>query len=225
MSKLLLRHFFRMKFNIIQQRKNFIGRITNAQWTAFSFFILFYFILQIHPTNNYLGLVLGFLTIGLFSLIVYTMFDYEKLNANYIGDLIFEEEHLLINNEKITYHEIQKMELFTNHYKGEGRYPGSNGFFGPWNYIGKNNHLKIKCLDQRIFNIEFQILSHQDLKKINEFYAKLLLDEKISLYSHSLHHLPSAIKQTPSFLFYVLNLVDHKIIGKDYSQRVLRDED
>ena len=224
MPKLSLRHFFMMTFKIIGKRKGFIGRITNAQWAAISFFILFYFILKI-GNNEYFGLIFGFLTIGLFALIIYTMFDYEKLNADITGDLILDKDHIEINREKIPYSEIQKLELYTNHYKSQSRYPGSTSFFGPWNYIGKGNYLKFRCLDQRTFNIEFQILSLQDLKKVNELYAKLLLDEKISLYSHSLHHLPSSIKQTPSFLFYILNLVEKKIIGKEYSQRVLRDEE
>ncbi len=213
-----------MKFKIIKKRKSFIGRITNAQWAAIFFFILVFLILKI-GTNEYFGLIMGFLTIGLFALIIYTMFDYEKLNADMTGDLILDKDHIEINREKIPYSEIQKMELYTNHYKGQSRYPGPNSFFGPWNYIGKYNFLKLSCFNHRIFNVEFQILSYQDLKRVNELYAKLLLDEKISLYSHSLHHLPSSIKQAPSFLFYVLNLVDQKIIGKEYSQRVLRHEE
>ena len=213
-----------VKFKIIEQRKSFIGRVTNAQWAAVFFFLIIPALVKA-ATKPYQELILWFLIIGLFSLIIYTMFDFEQLNANYVCDLIFEEDYLQINKEKITYKEIEQMELFTNHYKGERRYPGPSSFFGPWHYIGKQNFLKVKCLDQRIFNIEFQILSFQDLKKINECYAKLLLDEKISLYSHSLHRLPSNIKQTPSFLFYVLNMVDKKIIGKEYSQRVLRDEE
>ena len=177
----MLRLFYMMTFKIIQQRKSFIGRITNAQWAAFSFFISFYFILQFHPTNNYLGIILGFLTISLFSLIIYTMFDYEKLNADIRGDLIIDKYHIEINREKIPYSEIQKMVIYTNHYKGQNRYPGSASFFGLWNYIGKYNFLKLTCFDQRLFNIEFQILSYQDLKKVNEWYAKLLLEEKISV--------------------------------------------
>lgn len=158
------------------------------------------------------------------SLIIYTMLDYQKLNSDIIGDLIFEEEYIQINKEKIPYREIQKMELYTNYYKGERRYPGSSSFFGPWNYIGKYNYLKLNCFDQRIFNLEFQIMSQQDLKSVNELYAKLLLSGKIKLYSHSLHKVPQPIKQTPSFLFYIIKLVDEKTIGKEYSERILSDQ-
>lgn len=222
MPKLLLRHFFMMKFKIVEQRKNFIGRITNAQWAALSFFILVFLILKI-GTNEYLGLILGFLSFGILSLIIYSTLSYETLNADIVGDLIFDEDLVEIKLEMIHYDEIQNMELYTNHYKSQSKYPGPNSFFGPWNYIGKSNYLKVKCFDQRIFNVEFQILSLCDFKNINEFYANLLLTGKISLYSHSLHKVPIDIKQTSSFLLYVIKLVDEKVIGKQYSQRVLSD--
>lgn len=211
-----------MKFKIIQKRKNFLGLISNAQYAALSFFVLAFLSMKVTPRGYFELFGLG-LFLGLFSVIVYSMFDYQKLNADIVGDLIFEKDHIIINKELIPYNEIQKMELFTNYYRGEDRIPTSSNFFSPWNYIGKNNFIKIKCFDQRVFNLEFQILSLHDLKKLNEFYAHLLLTEKISLYSHSLHKVPKAIKQTPSFLLYVYKLVDNKTIGKQYSERVLSD--
>ena len=222
MPKSLLRHFFMMKFKILRARKNFVGRINNAKWAAVSFFVIFFLLLRI-SSNAYLEVILGFLTFGLVGLIIYSMLDYEKLNSDIVGDLVFSEDYVEINLDKIPYTEIKKMELVTNHYKGERRYPGPSTFFGHWNYIGKSNYLKVSCFNEHIFNIEFQLLSYRDMKKINEFYAHLLLSGKISLYSHSLHKVPNAIKQTPSFLLYVIKLVDEKIIGKEYSERVLRD--
>ena len=211
-----------MKFKILRARKNFIGRINNAKWAVVSYFVITFLLLKI-SSNAYIEVILGFITLGLLSLIIFTLFDYEKLNSDIVGDLLFAEDYVEIDFEKISYNEIKKMELVTHHYKGERRYPGSTSFFGPWNYIGKSNYLTVRCFNEHIFNIEFQLLSFQDFKSINEFYADLLLNGKIILYSHSLHKVPNAIKQTPSFLLYVIKLVDEKVIGKQYSQRVLSD--
>ena len=124
-----------LKFKIVEQRKSFIGRITNTQWTAIFFFILVFLILKI-GTNEYLGLILGFLSFGILSLIIYSRLSYETLNADIVGDLIFDQDLVEIKLEKIHYDKIQNMELYTNHYKSQRRYPGPNSFFGPWNYIG-----------------------------------------------------------------------------------------
>ncbi|MDQ0476067.1 hypothetical protein [Chryseobacterium sp. MDT2-18] len=161
--------------------------------------------------------------IALFAILIYAIFDYEKLNSDIIGVLIFDEEYIQIKSTKLEYPEIQSLEIFTNYFKGQLRITFSNKYFGPWNYVGKNNFAKITTFDQRVFNLEFQIMSQQDLKSVNELYAKLLLSGKIKLYSHSLHKVPQPIKQTPSFLLYVIKLVDEKTIGKEYSERILND--
>ena len=101
MPKLLLRHFFMMKFKILRARKNFIGRINNAKWAAVSFFAIIFLLLKI-SSNAYLEVILGFLTFGLVGLIIYSMLDYEKLNSDIVGDLVFSEDYVEINLDKIT---------------------------------------------------------------------------------------------------------------------------
>ena len=211
-----------MKFNIIKRNKNIFGLITNAQYIALLLFFLMFCSLQF-AAGNLVEIVLLLFCVSLFALIIYSMFDYEKLNAKISGVFSLEKDYVQVGSVKILYPEIQSMMIETNFFKGQSRYPGVNSFWGPWNYIGKNNFVRIKCIDNRTFNFEFQLLSEIDLKQLNEQFAALMLDGKINIYSHSLHKVPNSIKQTPSFLLYVLKLVDEKIIGKEYSERILRD--
>ncbi|MBW8362204.1 MAG: hypothetical protein K0M56_08480 [Kaistella sp.] len=158
----------------------------------------------------------------MFAAIIYSFLDYEKLNADIVGEFILEEEYLQINTDQILYNEIKNFEIETNFYKGQLRFFGSSYLFQAFNYVGKNNFFKIQLNDQKLLEGEFQIESECDLKRINEKYASLLLNEKIHLYSHSLHKVPLNVKQTSSFLMYVIKLKEQEIIGKDYANRVLK---
>ncbi len=211
-----------MKFSIIKRKKNILGLITNAQFISLLLFIALFSAIQF-ATGKLVEITMLLFCVSLFALIIYSMFDYEKLNAEIAGVFSLEKDQVQIGVVKILYPEIRSMMIETNFFKGQQRYPGASSFFGPWNYIGKNNFVHIKCIDNRTFNFEFQILSEIDLKKLNEQFAALLLDGKINIYSHSLHKVPKPVKQTPSFLLYVIKLVDAKIIGKEYSERVLKD--
>lgn len=211
-----------MKFSIIKRKKNILGLITNAQFISLLLFIALFSAIQF-ATGKLVEITMLLFCVSIFALIIYSVFDYEKLNAEITGVFSLEKDHVQIGVVKILYPEIRSMMIETNFFKGQQRYPGASSFFGPWNYIGKNNFVRIKCIDNRTFNFEFQILSEIDLKKLNEQFATLLLDGKINIYSHSLHKVPRSVKQTPSFLLYVIKLVDSKIIGKEYSERVLKD--
>src|SRR5690606_38480126 len=167
-----------MKFNIIKRNKNIFGLITNAQYIALLLFFLMFCSLQF-AAGNLVEIVLLLFCVSLFALIIYSMLDYEKLNAKISGIFSLEKDYVQVGLVKILYPAIQSMMIETNFFKGQSRYPGVNSFWGPWNYIGKNNFVRIKCIDKRTFNFEFQLLSEIDLKQLNEQFAALMLDGKI----------------------------------------------
>ena len=169
-----------MKFSIIKRKKNILGLITNAQFISLLLFIALFSAIQF-ATGKLVEITMLLFCVSLFALIIYSMFDYEKLNAEIAGVFSLEKDQVQIGVVKILYPEIRSMMIETNFFKGQQRYPGASSFFGPWNYIGKNNFVRIKCIDNRTFNFEFQILSEIDLKKLNEQFAALLLDGKINI--------------------------------------------
>lgn len=169
--------------------------------------------------GNFFGVlcVLGFagFIVGVFSNIF--PFTYEKLNAEIIANIIFCSDNISINNRIIAINEISKLNISPYFYKGLHEIMfGNNLRITPYYRIGKGNFVEIKTKNNEEINAEFLINAKGDIPLINEYFAKIVIDNKIDLDLDKLYNLPDNIKTTGYFKNFVTDLLIKKEIECGY---------
>lgn len=162
----------KMYFDIIKRKKNFLGLITNSQWSMILLFVIIFCILSFLKNNKSIELIMLFFLFGIIGTIIYRYMDYQKLNAEIIGKLIIEKDFIQINNIQIDFDKIHSVHFNINHYLNELQNIGINDFYKPQYYIGKENYFEITTKDNKEYKGEFLINSRLDFLKLKNLDLK-----------------------------------------------------
>lgn len=157
-----------MRFEIIERKKNYLGLITNSQWALIAFFLFLFLVLKFIE-NQYIDFVMLFFLFTLLGIIAYRYMDYEKLNSIVIGDLIVDQNCILINNQRINFETIHSINLDINHYFSELQNIGINDFYKPQYLIGKGNYFEIITNNNLEYKGEFLINNRIDFLNLKDF--------------------------------------------------------
>ena len=157
-----------MRFEIIERKKNYLGLITNSQWALIALFLFLFLVLKFIE-NQYIDFVMLFFLFTLLGIIAYRYMDYEKLNSIVIGDLIIDQNCILINNQRINFETIHSINLDINHYFSELQNIGIYDFYKPQYLIGKGNYFEIITNNNLEYKGEFLINNRIDFLNLKDF--------------------------------------------------------
>ncbi|MEP6805016.1 MAG: hypothetical protein ABI892_10885 [Flavobacterium sp.] len=132
--------------------------------------------------------------------------EYENLNGSFIGTISFEDDFLIIDNEKYQYNKIENLILHANSYSGQRN---ENTKSGPMYSNGVQNSISFIYDDQKKF-INFKLDSERHIDELQSALLNIITNEKIPYQRKYLNLINSEYRLFMKFELFIAKLIQEK---------------